>query len=80
MSGICSCNVRLDDSQYCIDSFGNTFKSCPRCSQISGHHVFYTTDEFGEKDMGDGRVLLQTYCPSCRSYKNRPLVPAFECK
>lgn len=79
MMGVCSCGGRLDESQYSTDSLGNRFKSCPRCSQISGHHVFYIIEEFGERDMGDGRVIVQPYCPSCRNYQERSLVPAFEC-
>lgn len=77
--GVCSCGGRLDESQYCKDDFGNTFKSCPRCSNTSGHHVFYNIEEFGERNMGDGRIIAHSYCPSCRNYQGPSLIPAFEC-
>ncbi len=78
MNNQCSCSNQLNESQY-IDFNGATYKSCPSCSVREGHHVFYRFEDFGLRDMGDGRVLCQPWCPSCRNQQTPALIPAFSC-
>lgn len=74
-----SCNTSLRDSMLALDAAGNQFKSCPRCSVNAGHHVFYRYDDFGIRDMGNGRHIVQSWCPGCRSDGAGPEVK-FTCK
>lgn len=79
MTEICSCGYPLKDAQYIKDELDHDHKSCPGCSKNSGHHVFYPIEEFHERNMGDGRVIVQSYCVSCRNRKPPILSPSFEC-
>lgn len=45
---------------------GQYLKSCPKCSEQTGHHVFYRAEEFGERNM-DGIIRIQSWCRGCRS-------------
>lgn len=75
----CVCGASLKYAQYFKDKFGNEHKTCPKCSQNAGHHVFYPIETFHERDMGDGRVIVQSHCSSCRSYLPPKEIPSFEC-
>lgn len=72
------CNASLNDSQDVVKQ-GIEFKSCPKCSVIAGGHVFYKTEDFGYRYMGDGRCIVQSWCPSCRSGDNSSIPMAFKC-
>ncbi len=77
MSSCSSCDGSLNDSIF-IES--RDLKSCPHCSALAGHHIFYRCEDFGMRDMGDGRYILQSWCPGCRSHDGiRPTVQA-ECQ
>lgn len=74
------CNTSLNESVLAVDAGGNQFKSCPKCSSDAGCHVFYRYDDFGMRNMGDGRHTVQSWCPGCRSDDGiRPEV-TFNCK
>ncbi len=78
--GICAvCECSLNDSQDAVHN-GVDYKSCPKCSADAGVHVFYKTEDFGFRDMGDGRYIVQSWCPSCRSGENPSIPEAFRCK
>ncbi|PNO81128.1 hypothetical protein MC77_020455 [Citrobacter koseri] len=78
--GICAvCECSLNDSQDVVHK-GVDYKSCPKCSADAGVHVFYKTEDFGYRDMGDGRHIVQSWCPSCRSGDNPSIPEAFRCK
>lgn len=79
MGGCAVCKFSLNDSQYAAHK-GIDFKSCPKCSADAGVHVFYKTEDFGYRDMSDGRHLVQSWCPSCRSGDNPSIPEAFRCK
>jgi len=68
MDGTCVCGRPLRESIYstAIDSAAAS-KSCPQCSATAGRHVFYQIEHFGQRDMGDGRVEIQSWCPACRA-------------
>lgn len=74
---VCECS--LNDSQV-VEHGCKEFKSCPKCSVDAGVHVFYKTEDFGFRDMGDGRHIIQSWCPSCRSGENPSIPEAFRCK
>lgn len=59
---------------------GQIYKSCPECSGNAGHHVFYRLDDFGDRDMGNGRIIPQSWCPACRSDLLPLVSPALTCK
>lgn len=75
----CGCSGSLHESLSAEDE-GQQFKSCPKCSVEAGYHVFYKQEDFGFRDMGDGRHIVQSWCPSCRSNLSPALPPAFICK
>lgn len=78
--GVCAvCGCSLNDSQDAVHK-GIDYKSCPKCSADAGVHVFYKTVDFGFRDMGDGRHIVQSWCPSCRSGDNPSAPEAFRCK
>lgn len=63
---VCSiCQQLLHDSVI-IEKDGEVFKSCPSCSGNAGTHVFYKYYDFGMRNMGDGRLIVQSWCPGCR--------------
>jgi hypothetical protein len=76
---ICTgCAGDLDESLV-AEINGEILKSCPSCSRVAGHHVFYRYGEFGTRNMGDGRHIVQSWCPSCR-FSEQPALDAFyEC-
>lgn len=81
MSECCRCGLSLNESQYGLDDHGHRCKTCPGCSQRVGYHVFYRLEEFGMRDMGDGRgEIIQSYCRPCRSHSEDYLAPAFTCE
>lgn len=59
------CGHSLHDSVI-IEKDGEVFKSCPSCSSKAGAHVFYKYDNFGMRNMGDGRFIVQSWCLGCR--------------
>jgi phage FluMu protein Com len=70
-----SCGVPLNESVYTSDRL---YKSCPRCSEKEGRHVFRKTEEYGERNNA-GRQYIQSHCPACRSNREPP--PAeFSCE
>lgn len=76
---VCSeCNQSLSDSQI-IEKGGEVYKSGPNCSAKSGVHIFYRYEDFGMRDIGDGRNIVQSWCPSCRSDENPSLEVEFTC-
>lgn len=78
MEDICSCGKPLRDA-ITLERDDGVLKSCPECSGRAGRHVFYREDDFGTRDMGDGRVIPQSWCPTCRSDSIPSTRPAFEC-
>ncbi|OON99810.1 MAG: hypothetical protein ATN35_10510 [Epulopiscium sp. Nele67-Bin004] len=51
------------------------YKSCPKCSQINGYHVFYREEEFGTSDKRETRNNpdgIQSHCTACRGGGNAP--------
>ena len=62
-----------------VEQEGVEYKSCPKCSADAGVHVFYKTIDFGYRDMGDGRHIVQSWCPACRSGEKPSIPPAFKC-
>lgn len=78
MNGCPGCKAPLNESLYALDN-GVEYKSCPRCSENAGHHIFYKSSYFGIRDMGDGRSIIQSYCPSCRAGQHPAIAPSFTC-
>lgn len=74
---VCECS--LNDSQDAVHNSVD-YKSCPKCSVDAGVHVFYKTEDFGYRDMGDGRHIVQSWCPSCRFGEDSAITEAFRCK
>ncbi len=74
----CSCDHPLNEAQH-MESNGQRFKSCPACSERAGRHVFYAFDHFGMRTMPDGQVIVQSWCPACRS-KSSPDQAAYRCR
>lgn len=62
-----------------MDAGTTRLKSCPECSGRAGHHVFYGEDHFGRRNMGDGREIVQSWCPACRAGTLPDVPPALEC-
>lgn len=59
------CHESLVESIEIKNNFG-CFKSCPECSRRAGYHIFYVYEDFGMRNMGDGRCIVQSWCPGCR--------------
>lgn len=78
MESCAVCSYSLNDSQV-KEQKGEEYKSCPKCSVDAGVHMFYKTKDFGFRDMGDGRHIVQSWCPSCRSGENPSVPLAFKC-
>ncbi len=58
--GICStCQQSLGDS-VTTEKDDGVFKSCHSCSSKAGTHVFYKHDDFGMRNMGDSRLMVQS--------------------
>lgn len=74
-----SCSDPLRDSLH-AEHEGQEYKSCPKCSANAGYHIFYKIEEFGDRDMGDGRHIVQSWCQACRSDLKPTLQPSFTCK
>lgn len=72
------CKYLLSESQE-IEIDGELLKSCPKCSSNKGVHIFYRYEDFGMRDMGDGRHIVQSWCPSCRSDEYPSLKTKFTC-
>lgn len=63
---LCSgCAGSLIESVDVENEYG-VFKSCPECSRRAGYHIFYRFEDFGMRNMGDGRYIVQSWCPGCR--------------
>lgn len=62
-----TCGRRLRRSFQQTTPSGVLLKSCPNCSRNTGRHVFYTEESFGLRNMGDGTIRVQSWCPPCRS-------------
>lgn len=60
------CHQRLSRSVYRRTESGRQEKSCPSCSKRLGRHVYYPVADFGERNMGNGNVLVQSWCGPCR--------------
>lgn len=75
---ICSCGTALRKS-LSMEKEGKNLKSCPRCSGKAGHHVFYDDRCFGQRNMGDGNIIIQSWCPECRRKKSSTIRPIHEC-
>jgi len=73
------CDRSLNESQDAVQD-GVEYKSCPKCSEDVGVHVFYKTHDFGFRDMGDGRKIVQSWCQACRSELKPGIPPAYTCK
>ena len=73
----CSCGDPLNESVV-MTYHGERLKSCPHCSTRAGRHQFLSEAYFGTRDMGDGRVIVQSWCPECRSDLPEPS-PTAEC-
>lgn len=78
MAACSGCKESLKESLVAEDG-GNIYKSCPKCSADAGYHIFYKYEEFGMRNMGDGREIVQSYCPSCRLPDGQVLTPVFTC-
>ena len=74
----CSCKTDLRDS-VCMTLDGVRLKSCPNCSKRKGRHVFYLEEYFGYRNMGDGRVYIQSWRPECRAENPSTSTPKYEC-
>ena len=72
------CEQSLSHSRE-VEQDGVEYKPCPKCSADAGVHVFYKTIDFGYRDMGDGRHIVQSWCPACRSGEKPFIPPAFKC-
>ena len=76
---VCStCQQSLHDSVV-IERNGEVFKSCPSCSSNAGIHVFYKYDDFGMRNMGDGRLIVQSWCQGCRLQDGMKPKLVFKC-
>ncbi|MHC2596515.1 DNA-directed RNA polymerase subunit RPC12/RpoP [Kluyvera sp. 1366] len=60
-----TCQNSLHDSMV-IEKNGEMFKSCPSCSSKARLHIFYKYNDFGMRNMGDGRFIVQSWCRGCR--------------
>lgn len=60
-----TCQQSLHDSVM-IEKDGEVFKICPSCSNKTGTYVFYKYDDFGMRNMDDGRFIVQSWCQGCR--------------
>ncbi len=77
--GTCSgCGLSLNESQE-VESKDTRYKSCPKCSSMAGHHVYYKYEYFGMRTMEDGRHIVQSWCPSCRSDEVPVIPPELTC-
>ncbi|OTA14163.1 hypothetical protein Xvie_03941 [Xenorhabdus vietnamensis] len=72
------CGYSLRDSQV-VESTDILYKSCPKCSSEAGRHVYYKYEDFGMRTMDDGRYIVQSWCPSCRSSEMPVTPPEFTC-
>lgn len=80
MSATChNCKASLSESVEIDDPQLGKIKSCPKCSNNEGKHVFYEYSSFGMRTMEDGEVIVQSWCPSCRSKSRAALEPATTC-
>lgn len=59
---------------------GVSLKSCPECSGRAGYHVFYRLEDFGDREMEDGRIIPQSWCPACRADVPSSISPFIVCK
>ena len=73
------CDCSLNESQDAVHN-GIDYKSCPKCSADAGVHVFYQIEDFGYRDMGDGRNIVQSWCRACRGEVKPGIPPAYTCK
>jgi hypothetical protein len=56
------CHMELEQSLVAMGEA--PLKSCPRCSQLQGLHVFYPLDAFREHAL-EGWAILDPWCESC---------------
>lgn len=73
------CNEALNLSEVVVKG-QDEYKSCPNCSVQHGFHIFYRTGDFGNRNMGDGRIVIQSWCPDCRVKESVRRVPSSTCQ
>lgn len=81
MSDVCSeCKRSLHQSITKVVK-GLQYKSCPKCSQNAGKHVFYEYGAFGMRHMQKtGKDIVQSWCPGCRPQSSAVALPiSFVC-
>lgn len=80
MSDVCpACKKSLRNSITKVVK-GLQYKSCPKCSQNAGYHVFYEYGAFGMRHMQTGDYIVQSWCPSCRPQNKVTSLPiSFAC-
>ena len=71
------CGRSLNRSVYTDD---NEYKSCPRCSDVHGRHAFHRLETFGERTMGGGEVIPQSWCGVCRGASSQVGTPELYCE
>lgn len=74
----CSCGEPIREA-IVMKTANERLKSCPECSGRAGHHVFYREDIFGMRNMGDGREIIQSWCPECRGGTRPTRAADYEC-
>lgn len=62
-----------------VEKDGEVFKSCFSCPCKAGTHVFYEHDDFGMRNMGDGRFIVQSWCQGCRLPDGMKPKSVFKC-
>ncbi len=72
-----TCHDPLNESIYTSDKL---HKSCPKCSEAAGRHVFRPLADFGVRNVG-GHEYIQSHCLGCRTPPARlnTSPPAFTC-
>lgn len=78
MSELCLCGQPLNHS-VTLTANGQHLKSCPNCSELAGHHVFYRAGEFGDRRMA-GVVRIQSWCRGCRAKHPYKLNAVLRCQ
>lgn len=61
-----------------MDLAGEGSKSCPKCSERAGKHIFYKHEAFGDREYR-GALYWQSYCTACRSMNAAHAEPSMTC-
>jgi hypothetical protein len=71
------CQEALNESIYTADKLN---KSCPKCSEAAGRHVYRPLADFGVRVV-HGREYIQSHCAGCRTPPDRlnASPPSFTC-